>query len=684
MVDLEKIWNRVLDRGSKKAIANLRNVHANNPRFQELLKNRGEEGGSPSAAAAKKVKVEPRKIIAVKPDSIRALNAARQQAYLAKGGRQPIGAMGSDGSNVMAGGGQSTVKDLKASIKAGFNPRVSLDPYESKRAKKTGPRSLKMKKEELQIDEAEALSPEAAKKRRIFNLKLKLIKSVANKKSYTKPSKVDEPRLSLNPSRDLKLQPKSLPTVAVGHYVEEVQIDEITGYEGVKDRKDIIKRAAAMNRMGKDVFLARVKARAAEMRKEKASKEPAKEEVQIDEVSKKEAEEMLGGPVKDKPKGPAGKHPLGYRLARSAARRAMKGAISAVHKSMEKTMAKEEVEVVDEKVEIFHRQGPGADMERYHKDTSNPAAVLARKKAADAARTSRVAGDLKAKKMGQTMSTGNGGGVKAVSTTSQGFKKEEVEQIDDLIRVTDTLGTHPTGKDKPGSKPHPHTSALRGAAANIVRDYRNNPKNKKGGKVDYSKLPAKTGFEITKEEVEQVTEQDDSMEKKEMAQTQLHFMAYAAKEILEFIDMGGEIEEWYQNKLSKVQSEVESLHSYIEGEKRRTGMVEETEQIDEKNKENANRRKMMDAEKGAKFKSQGYYTPEPTSKQKDDQAHNKMVGRAIRKMTKEEAVTEAEGTVAVTPKQKALAAHHGDKTRITYGDVIKARLKSVAAKKMGK
>ena len=78
-----------------------------------------------------------------------------------------------------------------------------------------------------------------------------------------------------------------------------------------------------------------------------------------------------------------------------------------------------------------------------------------------------------------------------------------------------------------------------------------------------------------KEEV--VTEQDDTMEKKEMAQTQLHFMHYAAKEILDFIEMGGEIEEWYQNKLSKVHSDVEGLHSYVEGEKRRMGMVEEVD-----------------------------------------------------------------------------------------------------------
>jgi hypothetical protein len=49
-----------------------------------------------------------------------------------------------------------------------------------------------------------------------------------------------------------------------------------------------------------------------------------------------------------------------------------------------------------------------------------------------------------------------------------------------------------------------------------------------------------------------------------------------------------------------------------------------------------------------------------------------------------EIVAEAEGSVPTTPKEKELAAHHGDPKRITYGDVIKARLKSAAAKKMGK
>lgn len=83
-----------------------------------------------------------------------------------------------------------------------------------------------------------------------------------------------------------------------------------------------------------------------------------------------------------------------------------------------------------------------------------------------------------------------------------------------------------------------------------------------------------------KEPMQKLKEQDDTTEKEEMAQTQLHFIKYASEEILEFIEMGGEIEEWYQNKLSKVHSDMEGLHSYIEGEKRRTGMVKE-EEIDE-------------------------------------------------------------------------------------------------------
>jgi len=74
-------------------------------------------------------------------------------------------------------------------------------------------------------------------------------------------------------------------------------------------------------------------------------------------------------------------------------------------------------------------------------------------------------------------------------------------------------------------------------------------------------------------------EETDTTEKVEMVQSQLHFIKYACEEILEYIDDGGEIEEWYQVKVAKSFSEFESLHAFIEGESRRTGMKEETEKF---------------------------------------------------------------------------------------------------------
>ena len=70
-------------------------------------------------------------------------------------------------------------------------------------------------------------------------------------------------------------------------------------------------------------------------------------------------------------------------------------------------------------------------------------------------------------------------------------------------------------------------------------------------------------------------EMDNEMQKKDMMKTQLHFIKYAADEICEYIDMGGNIEEWYQNKVSKAFADFESLHSYMEGTARKDGLKEE-------------------------------------------------------------------------------------------------------------
>ena len=59
------------------------------------------------------------------------------------------------------------------------------------------------------------------------------------------------------------------------------------------------------------------------------------------------------------------------------------------------------------------------------------------------------------------------------------------------------------------------------------------------------------------------------------------------------------------------------------------GVKEEADQIEERNKENATKRKMMDASRGAKFKLNNP-VPDAEPEHKTAQAHNKAIGRALR------------------------------------------------------
>lgn len=51
-----------------------------------------------------------------------------------------------------------------------------------------------------------------------------------------------------------------------------------------------------------------------------------------------------------------------------------------------------------------------------------------------------------------------------------------------------------------------------------------------------------------------------------MAKAQLNFIAYAADEILDYIEEGAAFPEWFQNKLTKVHENIKDLHAYMEGE----------------------------------------------------------------------------------------------------------------------
>ena len=351
----------------------------------EMPASKPNEVAGKSAAAAKKIKLQPRKAPEVAAGSIRAINAARQKAYMAKGGRQPIGATGSGGSNVMAGSNMSTAKGIVAGIKAGFNPKVSLNPYEGMTAKE----KKSMKKEEVEQIEEGNPANKAKKKEAIRQLGLK--------------------------------------AMAAG------KVDKARGYIPQRAGREMLK----------------------------------KEEAEMNEVTKSEAEKVLGGPVKTKPKMPPGKQPAGYRYVRGLARKAMKAGMkkdeydSPARKAMERELQynpryrMEEVEQVEEgkiakalAVGAMSLASMGA---KAHTDTTKSVAQLAQERPALAQRLKDIgatgqvpASDKRAaelqRKQDQEMP--------ASERRAKELKKEETEQVDEAnMRFDPEAAARPKSSD---------------------------------------------------------------------------------------------------------------------------------------------------------------------------------------------------------------------------------------------
>ena len=411
-----------------------------------------------------------------------------------------------------------------------------------------------------------------------------------------------------------------------------------------------------------------------------------KEEVeQIDEVTKKEAEQTLGGPVKEKPTMPPGKQPAGYRYVRGLARKAMKAGLK-----------KEEVELVEETIDETYQS----------KYSGYP---LARTKYVTKA-------ELKAREKDKKLRT----------TSDYKDHVARLKKVKHLKKMVDDIHNNMQmdfWSSKSGNKSNPIDDATHKRLLNRINSL--------------------------KEEIELAEASKDTADVGEydyegdMAKSQLRSILANAKRLHDMLEDQTNLPEWVQSKITLAEDYILTAANYMEGE-----MNEEVEQIDEvkavkaydKKGKLVGRYRSMDHAK--QMKPSHTYKVEEEVEQIDEaktfndikqqynrnenenrhtentlllakhfgteeekslaqkhmdalnkhghqphyvensKLHTKLLGRA--KGMKEEVVTEAEGKVAVTPKEKDLAAHHGDKTKITYGDVIKARLKSAAAKKMGK
>ena len=509
-----------------------------------------------SAATAGKMKApEPKKVepaaVSNKPKTAREISMERQKAYYAKGGRKPIGAGGSGGHSPMAGVGQSSAKEIIKGIKAGINPKVALVRYTN-----------------------EEMSPaEREKKRRIFNLKLQLMKKAANTKDRAKPSKVVEPRSSLNPAVDMKLNPRSVNT-PYGQYKEEVAIEEGKMKDIVTDRQETERLSNKSTAEVKNMSYGKKLAKAI-----------------MAKQSKRPIAQMMGE-AGDEPRHTADAGEYDY----------------------EGDMAKSQLKSIITNAQRLH------DM--LEENTNLPEWVQSKITLAEdyiLTAANYMEGEMNEEELRQEESI-----FEAMKKMKMDDDEEEMddemeddEEEDDEDEVKQMKegygGKFPKTWEKEMSK-IPSVSTVRYKGKTVVT-------TKKDGKV----VDVKT---TKNEEVEQI----DELKKSTLAS----YVNKAAKQV-----------------------------------RAKTGIAASFETQGARKRDPENKAAYMDLAKDFRKGSTKRLTG---------------IEKATAKLAKEEIeqVTEAEGTVAVTPKEKALAAHHGDKTKITYGDVIKARLKSAAAKKMGK
>jgi len=270
------------------------------------------------------------------------------------------------------------------------------------------------------------------------------------------------------------------------------------------------------------------------------------------------------------------------------------------------------------------------------------------------------------------------------------MKKEEVEQMDEVNARNSFVATQqaltPRAKDVKAS-----VGTTRRDAA-VTNKYARRISKLSGG--DYSKQDVKGNLKsLAKEEAEQI----DELKKSTLASyvgKAAGRLAAASRLQKDFEKDGhtalaGEFEKSAQKKKVGIQKAANKLAK------------EEAEQIDElkastlgsyiakSSADEKSRRekgvavsKELSAKTGMKFGTP--FDPKIHSKNASRSANRAVAIKKLTGQAKVNANEAAEGKVAVTPKEKSLAAHHGDKTKITFGDVLKARLKSAAAKKMGK
>jgi len=154
------------------------------------------------------------------------------------------------------------------------------------------------------------------------------------------------------------------------------------------------------------------------------------------------------------------------------------------------------------------------------------------------------------------------------------FRKEEVEQLDELS--PNTLHSYIKGAGKDLAK-RSRMSGYDDKRGN----YADGDKNRKKANKRLAGITSASGRLADKANMA-----EDAWEEIPMMSRQLQFIMYAAQEIMSYLndcdDMCVDPEEWFQNKLAHVHGQMMTLHGYVEGDRRMNmSMYGEEAELDE-------------------------------------------------------------------------------------------------------
>jgi len=144
--------------------------------------------------------------------------------------------------------------------------------------------------------------------------------------------------------------------------------------------------------------------------------------------------------------------------------------------------------------------------------------------------------------------------------------REDDEEVYDQAYTEESFGLEEKAESK--------AQAISARIALAVKRGKLSKSKLQGASKEMFKMSEKDLEDFTKEKkgapykVEEETLSEDPWEEIPMMERQLEFIAYAAEEIMEYLDMGIDPEEWFQNKLATAHDQIRTLHAYIEGDKR--------------------------------------------------------------------------------------------------------------------